>query len=198
MNRLHARQPAVRRLRWTTVLVAGLLAMMLNGVAADQTDARLDDLFGALANAPNALLAREVEQSIWDIWFESRDPRAANMLQAARARAEKGDMAAAMAGFDTLVDDFPQYAEGWNQRAIMRYLTGDVAGSLADIEQALALEPRHFGALSGRGQCYMQLERYHEALVAFEDALSINPWIGSVRAQIKMLQGYIGTPQEPI
>lgn len=198
MNRPATGKSALRRLRLTTIVVAGLCMMIFGGVAADQTDARLDDLFGALANAPNALLAREVEQQIWDIWFESRDPRATNLLQAARSDAEKGDMAGAMAGFDKLVDDFPSYAEGWNQRAIMRYLAGDVAGSLADIDHVLELEPRHFGALSGRGQCYMQLERYRDALTAFEDALSINPWIGSVRAQIKMLQGYIGNRPEPI
>ena len=36
--------------------------------------------------------------------------------------------------------------------------------SLFDIEKTLDLEPRHFGALSGRDQIYIDLKKYQKAL----------------------------------
>ena len=91
----------------------------------------------------------------------------------------------------------PGYPEAWNQRAILRYLVGDITGSLSDIDQALALEPRHFGALSGRGQCYLRMENYRAALNSFEEALGINPWIQSTARQIQMLKAIL-SQQQPI
>jgi tetratricopeptide (TPR) repeat protein len=171
--------------------------LLAGSAAADQTNPRLDELFGTLANAPNGHLASQVEQEIWSLWFEAPSPGAGDLLAQARRAGQSGDIDTATELFDRLVEIHPGYAEGWNQRAIVRYLRGDVTGSLADIDRALELEPRHFGALSGRGQCYMPLERYREALLAFEEALSINPWIESVRTQVQMLRGYIGQESAP-
>ena len=175
----------------TAVLYAG-------AALADQSDPRLPQLFSDLGDAPDPRQARNIEQHIWSIWFESPDSRAQENLNYARNAAQSGAVNQAIMLFDQLVIDHPGYAEGWNQRAIMRYLTGDVSGSLADIERALALEPRHFGALSGRGQCYLRQDLYRDALNAFEDALSINPWIESTARQIEMLKAYIQQLQTPI
>ena len=174
-------------------------AILCAGAAlADQSDPRLPQLFSDLGDAPDPRHARNIEQQIWSIWFESPDSGAQETLNQARNAAQSGAVNQAMILFDQLVIDHPGYAEGWNQRAIMRYLTGDVSGSLADIERALALEPRHFGALSGRGQCYLRQDLYRDALNAFEDAISINPWINSTARQIEMLKAYIRQLQTPI
>ena len=47
--------------------------------------------------------------------------------------------------------------------------------SVADIEETLKLEPRHFGALSGLGLIYQEVEKWDAALRAFETALQVNP-----------------------
>ncbi|MEQ8662998.1 MAG: tetratricopeptide repeat protein [Gammaproteobacteria bacterium] len=180
------------------VLLALLLLGSAGGSVADQSDPRLDELFDRLANAPSARLAATVEQEIWHIWFAHDVAAAQALLQRARERAQAGDAAAANGLFDELVTTYPDFAEGWNQRAILRYLQGDLDGSLADIARTLALEPRHFGALSGRGQCLLRLERYADAAATFEDALALNPWLDSVRMQLEMIAPLLNDPPRAI
>ena len=47
----------------------------------------------------------------------------------------------------------------------------DFSQSLKDIDQVLKLEPRHFGALSGRAQIYIKQENYLQAL---NDLIKVN------------------------
>lgn len=142
---------------------------------ADQTDPRLDALFQDLRQAETQRIATQLEARIWRIWTEV-DNEPVRSLMAASARAmERQDYPAALTRLDTVVQLAPDYAEGWNRRATARYLAGDYEGSLADIKRVLALEPRHFGALAGRGLCLVELNRLEEALSAFDAALEINP-----------------------
>ncbi len=186
--------------RWRLLRVAAVTATLaLASVAgeADQTAPELPGLFSELGDAPNRAAAHAIEQRIWQHWFAAPGTTAEQELRRARELAERGDAEQALATFDGLVERHPDYAEGWNQRAIMRFLIGDVGGALADVDRVLSLEPRHFGALSGRGQCYLRMERYREALDAFEAALSINPWIESAARQVEMLRALI-QQQRPI
>lgn len=186
----------IRRRLGLTVWLA-CLGVAASSASADQTDPRLSDLFSSLVYAPNPGIAQGIQQEIWEIWFEGPDNRSVDALMNARLAAEAGDVEAAGRAFDRLVEDYPGFAEAWNQRAILRYLVGDITGSLSDIDQALALEPRHFGALSGRGQCYLRMENYRAALNSFEEALGINPWIQSTARQIQMLKAIL-SQQQPI
>lgn len=62
-------------------------------------------------------------------------------------------------------------------RATAYFLRGAYEKSLADIEKTLALEPRHFGALAGRGLIFHTLGKRDEALEAIKAALDIHPWL---------------------
>ena len=52
----------------------------------------------------------------------------------------------------------PEFAEGWNRRATVYYLAGEFRKSIADCDEVLKRNPGHFGALSGLGEIYLQLE----------------------------------------
>ena len=83
-----------------------------------------------------------------------------------------------------LVNTWPGFAEGWNKRATLNFLRSRDKPSVRDIQQVLALEPRHFGALSGFGQICLRHGRLAHALSAFEAALAVHPHLASVKAAV--------------
>ena len=82
----------------------------------------------------------------------------------------------------------PDFAEGWNRRATVRFMIGDLNGSVDDIRRTLSLEPRHFGALSGLGLIYLQREDWGGARQAFDEALAINPHLPGPRQNLEMIE----------
>ena len=97
------------------------------------------------------------------------------------AAMNRGDARTAMRNFDQVIAIDPGFAEGWNRRATLNYMIGAYQASLTDIAKTLALEPRHFGALSGRGLVYSQLEKWEPALQSFEAALEVYPSMQGAR-----------------
>jgi tetratricopeptide (TPR) repeat protein len=87
-----------------------------------------------------------------------------------------------------LVERAPWLAEGWNQRAVAHYGLGQYHESINDCVQTLELNPYHFGAAAGMGQCYLQLGDRPAALESFRCALRLNPGLEGVRAQVVYLQ----------
>jgi tetratricopeptide (TPR) repeat protein len=79
-------------------------------------------------------------------------------------------------------------AEAWNQRAIGYYGLGKYPESIRDCHEALELNPYHFAAASGMGQCYVQMGEYPLALESFRRALKLNPNLEGVRASVNYLE----------
>ena len=88
---------------------------------------------------------------------------------------------------DALVKLRPDYTEAWNRRATVYYLKDDYDRALHDIEQVLAREPRHFGALAGLGMIMRDLGDDKRALDAFRKALAINPHLDKIPDLVKTL-----------
>ena len=97
-------------------------------------------------------------------------------------------LAEALAAFDRVVELAPDYAEGWNKRATLHYLRGNYVASVDDIERALDLEPRHFGALSGLAMVSLAIGEEERALDAFEAALAIHPHLAGADTHIRNLR----------
>jgi tetratricopeptide (TPR) repeat protein len=174
------------------LLVCALLVALAAPAAADQKDARLPELFAALAAAPTPELAQPVELRIWEIWFEHGDPVILKLMENAVLAMAVDDFATAERALDQVVVLAPDYAEGWNRRATLYFLTGRIDASLADIATVLTLEPRHFGALSGQGLCHLSKDELPEAAAAFEQALQVNPQMPGARANLEALKEELG------
>ena len=155
-------------------LICGLFGLVAPALA-DQRDPRLDGLFARLKEVSRPGEAGLIEQRIWAIWLEISDRAAGALLQNGIDDMRRGDHRAALNAFDKVVAMAPEFAEGWNKRATIHYFLGNLDQSLSDIARTLELEPRHFGALSGRGLVYARLDDLERALVSFEAAVAINP-----------------------
>jgi tetratricopeptide (TPR) repeat protein len=156
--------------------------------AAQQRSDRLDELFARLHRAKTSDAAQGPEHDIWVLWMTSDSATADALLaQAARAMNDNA-FAPARQILDKMVTLYPNYAEVWNKRATLNFLTGRLDDSLADIEHVLAIEPRHFGALSGKGLVLEQQKKYSAALDAFHEALAINPNMTSIQNEISRIE----------
>lgn len=87
-----------------------------------------------------------------------------------------------------LIEEAPWFAEAWNQRAIACFCSGRYADAIRDCHQALEINPYHFGAVAGIGQCYLHLGNRESALESFRRALRLNPDLVGVRAQVQHLE----------
>ncbi|MEZ5774204.1 MAG: tetratricopeptide repeat protein [Hyphomicrobiaceae bacterium] len=169
------------------------LAQAMPGIAraADQAAsterADLDRLFVALKAAPSGEIAAAVEAEIWRIWMQSGDAAIDERVREGTAALQAGALAAALTAFDDVVARAPGYAEGWNKRATVLYMLGQYDRSIADIEQVLTLEPRHFGAISGLGLNRIAKGELAAALAAYRRVLEIEPASASARANADRL-----------
>ena len=147
----------------------------------------LDFLFGALKTAPDEASAKYVEGQIWALWTQTRSDTTALLMLRAKAAMDANNNEVALKLLDAVIKLKPDYVEGWNRRATLYYLTNDYTRSMADIEQVLVREPRHFGALAGLGMIMQELGDDKRALDAFRKALAINPHLDKVPERVKTL-----------
>ena len=158
---------------------------------ADQLDARLDELFQQLLTAENPTQTVQLETLIWQIWVAHDNPEFATLMQSGIDLMNNNELSAALQNFNHLIDLAPDFAEAWNKRATINFLLQDYPASEADIARTLALEPFHFGALSGLGLVYMAQGKYRQAQNAFQAALEVNPSMLGVKNNLQMLDDYL-------
>jgi len=159
---------------WRFLLLAVLIALA-GPASADQKDPRLAALFDRLKAAATLADSRPIEQEIWNIWSTADREEVNLLMQLGVTAMAREDYPTALQLFDKMVEIAPDFSEGWNKRATVLYLMGEFDRSHADVDRTLALEPRHFGALSGLGLIYMAQGQDEKALAAFQRALAINP-----------------------
>lgn len=159
---------------------------------ADQDDPRLPNLFDALQTASDPIEAALLEQQIWQIWHTAPNKDLQTMLERGMRAMNEADFGYALDIFDQMIEKAPNYAEGWNKRATVNYILNEFEASLADIAETLKREPRHFGALSGRGLVHTRGEMLDDAIIAFEEALQVSPQNAGTRAQLERLKELLG------
>jgi tetratricopeptide (TPR) repeat protein len=178
------------RMRAVVLALVALLAWSASGgmAQAGQDDARLPALFDRLKATKSAGEAEAVQQAIWAVWMESKNAEVNLLMLEGIDAMGQSELKRAREAFDAMVTADPAFSEGWNKRATVEFLMGDFQASVADIQKTLALEPRHWGALSGLGQIYTALGDEEAAVRAFKRALEINPHLAATRLKVKELE----------
>ena len=147
----------------------------------------LDFLFEALKAAPDAEAARFIENRIWAQWMRSGSDTASLLMSRVRQAVQSEDLDLAVRLLDSLVQVRPDYVEAWNRRATIHFMRKDFSRAMADLEEVLRREPRHFGAMSGVGIILQEFGQDRGALDAFRRALAIHPNLQRVPEIVKRL-----------
>jgi tetratricopeptide (TPR) repeat protein len=147
----------------------------------------IEFLFGALKAAPNEEAAKAVEGRIWALWMVSPSDTANLLMSRVRVAVEAKNLDLAVQLLDSIVVLRPDYIEAWNRRATIHFLRKDFTRSIEDIQQTLAREPRHFGALAGLGMIMQELGEDKRALEVYRKVIEVNPQTPRVPDLIKSL-----------
>ena len=134
------------------------------------------------------LVRRLTERALWEVWSRSGDRDIDRLFAGGVEQMNDQQGAAAVQTFSEIIRRKPEFAEGWNKRATVYYVLGEYAKSLADCDEVMKRNPYHFGALSGYGMIYMELNEPARALTYFERALAVNPNLESVAEAVQMLR----------
>jgi tetratricopeptide (TPR) repeat protein len=177
--------------RLNTAFAAGFLSLALGSGAALAQAAEVDTLLERL-QAPDLQNWEAVERRIYNAWSQSGSASADLLLQRARDALEGEDTAAAIEHLTALTDHAPEFAEGWFTRATAYFMAGLYGPALSDLAQALALNPQHFGALSGAGRIMSELGDTQSALEAFRAAKAIHPQRPDISEAIESLERDLG------
>ena len=134
------------------------------------------------------LSAANAEAFLWRQWCRSGDAEADRVFRAGVDAMQKGELELAETLFGKVIEMAPQFAEGWNKRATVRYVRQNFAGSIGDCQETLTRNANHFGASSGQGLCHMSLGEYREAAICFRRALQIHPHLNAVQQNLALAQ----------
>jgi tetratricopeptide (TPR) repeat protein len=133
-------------------------------------------------------IAATAEAFLWRRWCQSANPETDRVFRAGVEAMQRGELQRADELFSQVIMMVPEFAEGWNKRATVRYAMKQFERSIADCQETLARNPNHFGAASGQGLCHLSLSQFREAAVCFRRALDIHPHLSGARYNLALAQ----------
>lgn len=132
------------------------------------------------------------EQALWTVWSRADTPENNRLLELIHNSIRNEQLNQGEALANRLIQLAPNFAEAYNQRAIIYFHQGRFAESVQDCKQVLRRNAYHFGAISGMAQCQLKLNRPREALKSLRQGLKLQPYSNSIREFIRELETQIG------
>ena len=176
------------RFNFVLIIIVGLVSVVYPAypevtypviISLERKTGQLDQerLFELLADATSEAQGREIENEIWRNWMVAPNGEIQRLLKQALEARRWYDFEKARKILDQIVQQAPDYAEGWNQRAFILFLQEKFDRALSDAEKALELEPKHFGAMAGQAQILMQQGRFATGQSILKKAVKIHPYL---------------------
>lgn len=168
------------------LIVLPLPALAAIAAAPDPAPAELDGLFARLKQTQDAAEAADIEGRIAEIWGHSRSDTA-NLLYERGLEAMKDDQELALELFSAVTEIQPDFAEAWQELGAVNFELEAHDAAILSLEQAIALEPRHYGALVGLATIFEMYGNRKAALEALRRAYRINPHIPDIEQRLRLL-----------
>ncbi len=174
------------------ILIVSISLLFASKIAlADQNDPRLNNLFKKLNETENQDEIRDLISDIWNIWYEVDDPKVIEYFEKGIQAMNLRNYPLAIRFFNNLIEEDPNFAEGWNKRATVHFMMGNFDKSMQDIIKTLELEPRHFGALDGMGLIFIHQGQFQQAIDVYDKMLEIFPFSVKTMDKKERIQSFI-------
>jgi len=148
-----------------------------------ERDRTLSDLYALLATAEDENGAKAVADSIERIWLHSGSPTVDLLFGRGMQAIVEKNYDRALKFIDNVVEQAPDFTEGWSRRAFVHFQRNQVTLALGDLRRALALDPNHFKALDGLAQVLRDIGENRAALAVLRRLYDVHPyWAGAAQA----------------
>lgn len=184
----------MKTLAFAVILAFGPVSAFACPAVPDRSD-EVARLLTEVQHAKSEAEARIVTNQLWEIWATAPDETAQGYLDRGMSYRSEYNFYAATQVFTKLIEYCPDYAEGYNQLAFVRFLEGNYAEALPDLEAAIARDPTHVAAIAGQALTLFGLGRMKAGRTVLRQALRLNPWL----PERHMLNGFEHevTPEAP-
>lgn len=143
---------------------------------AEEKAKSLGDLYAQLATAEDEAAAKKISDQVERLWRHSGSDTV-NLLMSRSSKAineKKFELAEKLLEHITTLA--PEYAEGFNQRAYMRFMQNSFEGAVGDLRRVLALEPNHYKALEGLAQIWREIGNKKGAFEVMKQLMDVHPF----------------------
>jgi Tfp pilus assembly protein PilF len=130
---------------------------------------------------------QRIERQVMRIWSRSGSASVDLLLQRGRDAMQDGQVDAAIDHFSAVIDHAPDFAEGWHSRATAWFMKGRQGLAMADLQQALALNPQHFLAMMGVARILEDSGRVSQAWELMQRVHAIHPHRPDVDSALERL-----------
>ncbi len=152
-------------------------------------DAQSTSVVATALHDPDLEVCHRAEAASWQVWARLGSSDDQTRLIRVKESIRAQELHDAVSQVSLLIQNSPDYAEAWNQRALTYYQMHRYRDAIPDCRRALELNPYHFGASSGLAQCHLRLNELPQALDALQMTAKLHPTMPGLQEQITVLAG---------
>ncbi len=119
--------------------------------------------------------AAGLDRELQALWSKSGSAAMDLLLRRGRDAMARHEWSAALEHLTALTDHAPEFSEAWSERARAFFSIERFGPAVADLEQALALNPNDYNALFALGQVFEFFDDPVRAYAAYQRAKAIHP-----------------------
>ncbi len=165
--------------------LATIVTISSPGIANAQSQGETE-LLAELAEA-DAETATRLERELRNKWDKSGSATMDLLLRRGQDAIDRGELRVAMEHLTALVDHAPDFASGWLKRSEVFARMDQFGPAVADLEQALALNPNDYDALYILGTVFEHFRDPKKAYEAYRRAKAIHPHHKEVTTALERL-----------
>jgi tetratricopeptide (TPR) repeat protein len=128
------------------------------------------------------------ETALWGLWLRSNDRVVNRLFQSSIVLIQQQEIELAIDKLDRIIAYRPEFAEAWNKRGDAYLNLGELDRALADYQQALRLNPYHFGAMISCGEVWLERSNARRSAEYFRRALDVNPNLQEAAMMLRELE----------